>query len=91
MTATAASATLRRGRLAGLALIAPALAIVVAFFIVPLGISFATAFRAKDGSFTLAHFEKSFELYTTDLIFTLAIVLIRLFPDGIATRRRRVV
>jgi ABC-type spermidine/putrescine transport system permease subunit I len=71
-----ASAALRRGRLAGLALIAPALAIVVAFFIIPLGISFATAFRAKDGSFTLAHFDKSFELYTTDLIFTLAIVLL---------------
>ena len=69
-------AALRRGRLAGLALVAPALAIVVAFFIVPLGISFATAFRAKDGRFTLEHFEKSFELYTTDLVFTLAIVLL---------------
>jgi hypothetical protein len=33
-------------------------------------------FRAKDGAFTLAHFEKSFELYTTDLIFTLEIVLL---------------
>ena len=75
-SATLASAALRRGRLAGLALIAPALAIVVAFFIVPLGISFATAFRAKDGSLTLAHFDKSFELYTTDLVFTLAIVLL---------------
>ncbi len=73
---TPASAALRRGRLAGLALTAPALAIVVAFFIIPLGISFATAFRAKDGSFTLGHFEKSFELYTTDLIFTLAIVVL---------------
>ena len=50
--------------------------IVVAFFIVPLGISFATAFRAKDGSFTFEHFEKSFELYTTDLLFTLEIVLL---------------
>jgi len=67
---------LRRGRAAGLALIAPALAIVIAFFIIPLGISFALAFRAKDGSFTLQHFEKSFELYTTDLIFTLEIVLL---------------
>jgi len=67
---------LRRGRAAGLALISPALAIVVAFFIIPLGISFALAFRAKDGSFTLQHFEKSFELYTTDLIFTLEIVLL---------------
>ena len=75
-SATLATAALRRGRLAGLVLIAPALAIVVAFFIIPLGISFATAFRAKDGSFTLAHFEKSFELYTTDLLFTLAIVLL---------------
>jgi putative spermidine/putrescine transport system permease protein len=74
--ATPASAALRRGRLAGLALIAPALAIVVAFFLIPLGISFATAFRAKDGAFTFEHFEKSFELYTTDLIFTLAIVLL---------------
>ena len=63
-----ASAALRRGRHIGLALISPALAIVVAFFIIPLGISFALAFRAKDGSFTLQHFDKSFELYTTDPI-----------------------
>ena len=67
---------MRRGRHIGLALVSPALAIVVAFFIIPLGISFALAFRAKDGSFTLQHFEKSFELYTTDLLFSLAIVLL---------------
>ena len=71
-----ASAALRRGRFAGLALSAPALAIVVAFFIIPLGISFALAFRARDGSFTLEHFSKSFDLYTTDLVFSLAIVLL---------------
>ena len=76
MADASASAASRRGRAAGLALISPALAIVVAFFIIPLGISFALAFRAKDGSFTLQHFEKSFELYTTDLIFTLEIVLL---------------
>ena len=67
---------MRRGRHIGLALISPALAIVVAFFIIPLGISFALAFRAKDGSFTLQHFEKSFELYTNDLLFSLWIVLL---------------
>ena len=67
---------MRRGRHVGLALISPALAIVVAFFIIPLAISFALAFRAKDGSFTLQHFDKSFELYTTDLLFSLAIVLL---------------
>jgi len=71
-----ASAASPRGRNVGLALVSPALAIVVAFFIIPLGISFALAFRAKDGSFTLQHFEKSFELYTTDLLFSLAIVLL---------------
>jgi len=76
MADASASAAPPRGRLVGLALSAPALAIVVAFFIIPLGISFALAFRAKDGSFTLQHFEKSFELYTTDLIFTLEIVLL---------------
>jgi len=71
-----ASAAARRPRFAGLALTAPALAIVVAFFIAPLGMSFALAFRAKDGSFTLEHFEKSFDLYTTDLLFSLAIVVL---------------
>ena len=76
MTDAAASAAARRARLAGLALTAPALAIVVAFFIIPLGISFTLAFRAKDGSFTLEHFAKSFDLYTTDLLFSLAIVVL---------------
>jgi ABC-type spermidine/putrescine transport system permease subunit I len=80
MTATgslpSARAVDRRGRRLGLALIAPALAIVVAFFIVPLCISFTLAFRAKDGGFTLEHFAKSYELYTNDLVFTLAIVLL---------------
>jgi ABC-type spermidine/putrescine transport system permease subunit I len=69
-----AAAAMRRGRHVGLALVSPALAIVVAFFIIPLGISFALAFTAKDGSFTLQHFEKSFELYMTDLLFSLWIV-----------------
>jgi len=74
--AAEAASALRRGRLAGLALIAPAAAIVVAFFVGPLGISFALAFRDKDGAFTLEHFAKSFDLYTNDLVFTLAIVLL---------------
>ena len=76
MTDAPASAAARSGRVAGLVLTAPALAIVVAFFIVPLGMSFALAFRAKDGRFTLEHFAKSFDLYTTDLLFSLAIVVI---------------
>ena len=62
------------GRWAALALVAPALVVVGVFFVVPLLLSAIGAFRAADGGFTLAHFEKSLELYTRDLIFTLGIV-----------------
>jgi putative spermidine/putrescine transport system permease protein len=61
-------------RWAALALVAPALAVVAAFFVVPLALSAVGAFRAPDGEFTLAHFEKSLDLYSRDLIFTVAIV-----------------
>src|SRR6266436_5058453 len=37
--------------------------------------SAVVAFRSKNGGLTLEHFAKSFDLYTTDLLFTLAIVL----------------
>ena len=63
-----------RERFAGLALVAPALFVVGVFFVLPLLLSAVGAFRAADGSFTLAHFEKSLDLYTKDLLFTLAIV-----------------
>ena len=62
-------------RWVGLALLAPALAVILVFFIVPLAMSAVVAFRRKDGGLTLEHFAKSFDLYTTDLLFTLAIVL----------------
>jgi ABC-type spermidine/putrescine transport system permease subunit I len=61
-------------RTAGLLLITPALLVIAVFFIVPLGLSVQGAFTGKDGRFTLAHFEKSFELYTSDMVFTVAIV-----------------
>ncbi len=63
-------------RWVGLALISPALLVIAVFFIVPLGLSVHSAFTAKDGSFTLAHFDKSFDLYSTDMLFTLGIVLL---------------
>ena len=61
---------------AGLLLISPALLVIAVFFLVPLGLSLITSVQAKDGGFTLAHFEKSFELYSTDMLFTVAIVLL---------------
>jgi ABC-type spermidine/putrescine transport system permease subunit I len=69
-----ASRALRTRRLVGFGLVAPALAVVVLFFVLPLALSAVGAFRAADGSFTLAHFDKAFDLYTKDLVFTVAIV-----------------
>ena len=62
-------------RWAGLLLITPALLVIAIFFLVPLGLSVHSAFTDKAGAFTLAHFAKSFELYTSDMLFTLAIVV----------------
>jgi putative spermidine/putrescine transport system permease protein len=62
-------------RWVGLLLLGPALAVIVVFFVAPLAMSAIVAFRRKDGGFTLEHFAKSFDLYTTDLLFTLGIVL----------------
>jgi putative spermidine/putrescine transport system permease protein len=61
-------------RWAGLLLIGPALLVIAVFFLVPLGLSVHSAFTDKAGAFTLAHFAKSFELYSNDMLFTLAIV-----------------
>ncbi len=59
-----------------LALIAPALAVVALFFVAPLAMSAVVAFRGKNGGFTLEHFAKALDFYTTDLLFTLAIVVL---------------
>jgi ABC-type spermidine/putrescine transport system permease subunit I len=72
-----------RGRGVALALIAPALAVVGLFFVAPLAMSGVVAFRGKGGEFTLEHFRKSFDFYTTDLLFTLAIVLLSTLLIGL--------
>jgi len=58
----------------GAVLVAPALAIIGLFFALPLGLSVVGAFRDKDGAYTLANLAKAYELYTTDFVFTIAIV-----------------
>lgn len=57
-----------------LILIAPGLMLVAALFLYPLGFSLVSAFT-KDGSFTLEWFAKAFELYSTDIVFTIVIVV----------------
>ena len=71
----------RRG--VALALIAPALAVVALFFVAPLAMSVVVAFRGKNGGFTLEHFAKAFDFYSTDLLFTLGIVVLSTVLIGI--------
>ena len=77
------AAGLIRERGVAFALIAPALAVVGLFFIAPLIMSAVVAFRGKDGAFTLEHFAKAFDFYTTDLLFTLAIVVVATVLIGV--------
>jgi ABC-type spermidine/putrescine transport system permease subunit I len=62
-----------------LTLVAPALLVVGVFFVVPLLLSAVGAFRTAGGALTLAHFEKALELYSRDLVFTIAIVALSTF------------
>jgi putative spermidine/putrescine transport system permease protein len=57
-------------------LVAPALAVIAAFFVFPLLLSAVLAFRGKDGGLTAEHFAKAWDLYRTDLTFTVGIVLL---------------
>lgn len=59
-------------RLLALALVLPALLTILLFFVAPLGASVIGAF-SLDGDFTLSNFGKSFELYSSDILFTLCI------------------
>jgi putative spermidine/putrescine transport system permease protein len=59
-----------------LLLVAPALAMVLALFVYPLGLSLVSAFTTMGGEPSLDNFVKAFELYGTDIVFTLVIVAI---------------
>ena len=71
-----------------LLLVMPALAMVLALFVYPLGMSFVSAFTTSDGEPSFDNFGKAFDLYGTDIIFTFIIVaastvLIGLFAAAI--------
>jgi ABC-type sugar transport system permease subunit len=65
------------------ALVVPALAVIGAFFVLPLILSAVLAFRSKGGDFTLEHFAKAWDLYRTDLLFTVGIVLLSTVLIGV--------
>ena len=56
-------------------LIAPAALMVAIFFLYPLAFSLYSAVSLADGSLTFEHLDKAFELYSTDMLFTVIIVL----------------
>jgi ABC-type spermidine/putrescine transport system permease subunit I len=62
--------------------VAPALAMVLALFVYPLGCSLVSAFTAKDGQPTFANFTKTFDLYGSDIVFTVVIVAISTVLTG---------
>ena len=72
-----------RGDWRGYALVGPALAVIAVFFVLPLAMSAVLAFRGKAGEFTLEHFAKSWDLYRTDLLFTIGIVLLSTVLIGV--------
>jgi putative spermidine/putrescine transport system permease protein len=69
-------------RLAPLMLVMPALTMVLALFVYPLGYSLISAFTTKDAQPTLGNFAKAFELYGTDILFTVVIVVISTVLTG---------
>ncbi len=66
----------QRGAWRAYALVAPALAVIGTFFVLPLLMSAVLAFRAKGGGLTFEHFAKAWDLYQTDLLFTVWITLL---------------
>jgi len=61
-------------RLPAFLLVLPALALILALFVYPLGYTLLSAFSDKAGHATLDNFAKSYELYADDILFTLLIV-----------------
>ncbi|MEH6774286.1 MAG: sugar ABC transporter permease [Cereibacter changlensis] len=77
-----------RSALPGLLLVAPALAMVLVFFVLPLVASVIGAFATEEGR-SLANFAKIADLYLPDILFTLLVIglstlLIAVFSLGIA-------
>jgi len=59
-----------------LLLASPALVVVLALFVYPLGWSLVSAFTTRDGTPSLNNFVKAFELYGTDIVFSVVIVVV---------------
>jgi putative spermidine/putrescine transport system permease protein len=74
---------LRRGDTFALLLVTPALAVVLALFVYPVGSSLVSAFSADNGDPTFDNFIKGFELYGTDILFTVVVVIVSTALTGL--------
>jgi len=70
---------------AGFALVAPALLVIIVFFVGPMLLSIASAFQDKAGAWTLANFDKSLELYLGDLGYTAIITIAATLAIGVVS------
>ena len=75
---------MRESRIVSFALVAPALAILLALFVYPLGFSLVTAFvDGETGAWTLRNFTKAWEFYSRDIVFTVLIVALSTVLIGV--------
>lgn len=58
----------------GLLLVLPALTVIALLFILPMVMSGIGAFQVEGGSYGLGNFQKAFDLYAKDILFTVVIV-----------------
>lgn len=59
-----------------LLLVSPAALMITLLFLYPLGFSLVAAFTSDTQAFTLQHFAKVFTLYSSDIVFTVVMVLV---------------
>jgi ABC-type sugar transport system permease subunit len=74
-----------QSRLISFALVTPALLILLALFVYPLGFSLVTAFVDENGAWTLGNFSKAFEFYSRDILFTVVIVALSTTVIGVCS------
>lgn len=74
---------MRESRILNVLLVAPALALLVVLFVYPLVYSLVSAFVDQDGVAGLANFIKAVDFYSTDIVFTVVIVLTSTVSIGI--------
>ena len=76
---------MRESRLISFALVVPALAILLALFVYPLGFSLVTAFVDEAGAAGFGNFTKAFDFYSRDILFTVVIVALSTALIGVCS------